>query len=255
MFGMDTLPFDRILRLVVLLIMISLIVFTYAKAYLNNKKKPSSFFKYLNFCLLTIITLVIILAGFIAATSIDHQDRYLTIGLPLLILLFSIFSIHSLVVSRVMYGAVAMYFTALFLHNYNDPVKQFDYKKVAGYVEQNARPGEPILFYHSTIALPFRYYYKGNHVLAPLPHEVHMDDSYMDNVKDTAELKNAMANIATTSNSYLLISDLNLPKYRYNANRLMVNDYLASHYKITLDTLYFGSSKQRSLRIRRLEKK
>jgi hypothetical protein len=255
LFGMDSLPFGRWWRLAVLLLLVSLLGFAYVQAYKKNKMAPSRYFARINFILLSAVTVVAILSVFIAVTGIDHQDRYLTIALPFFILAFTLFSAHSFMVSRVMYASVAIYFTALIFNNYSDPVKQYDYKKVAGYAETNARPGEPILFYHSTISLPFMNYYNGSNPIRPLPHEVHFDNSYMDNIKDTMELKNAMESISTTSNSYLLISDLNLPRYKNNPDRVMVNNYLASHYNITLDTLYFGASKQRALRLRRLEKK
>jgi len=50
------------------------------------------------------------------------------------------------------------------------------------------------------------------------------------------------------------VSDLAEERFRNDENRNMINNYLMKHYRITLDTLYYGRSKTRPLRIRRLEK-
>ncbi len=255
MLSMETLLVPHWLRLSLLILCVGLFIYSYIKAIRQNTSAAPKYFPVTNFSILTAVAIVAILAVFIAFTGIDHQDRYFTIALPMFVLSFALISIHGIFLGRILFAAFVLFYSALFVYHYNDPVKQFDYKKIAGYVEKNARPGEPLMFYQSTVSLPFMYYYKGTNPIAPLPHEVKMDTTYIVDIKDTVELKQSIEKIKTNSASYLLISDLNLPKYKDNPNRKMVNDYLSSHYNITLDTLYFGASKTRSLRIRRLEKK
>lgn len=255
MLSLETLFVHRWVRWCLLLISVVLFLFSYFKAYRQKTIDSQIYFNVTNFGIVCATAIVAELAFFIAVTGIDHQDRYFTIALPLFVLSFALIGIHGVKYGRMLFGAFVMYYALLFVYHYNDPVKQYDYKKVAAYVDKIAKPDEPVMFYHSTLVLPFKYYYSGKNLLVPLPHEVQMDTSYMVNVQDTVELKKSIESIKTSSDSYLLISDLNLPKYQNNPNRLMVNNYLALHYNITLDTLYFGASKQRSLRIRRLEKK
>lgn len=256
--SLESLLVERWLRVSLLAICAALFVYSYYTAYRQNKNSNENYFSLTKFSLITAIVIVVLLAGFIAATGIDHQDRYFTIALPLFMLTFGLIGIHGVFTGRMMFTAFVMYYCLLFIYHYKDPVKQYDYKEIAAYVEKKAMPGEPLLFYHGTLALPFKYYYTGKNEFYSLPHQVYMDTSYMVNIKDTAELKQSLDSIAydnrqTSPASYLLISDLNLPKYHNDPNRIMVNNYLASHYNITLDTLYFGSSRTRSLRIRRLE--
>jgi hypothetical protein len=253
--AMASLPLQRIVRLAILFIFIAFILFAYFKVYKRNKVQPSPYFSMINFNMAAAIALIAILAVFIAVTGIDHQDRYLTIAMPFFVLIYTLFSVHSFLQSRIIYGVLSLYFIAILSYTYYKPYKQYDYKAVAAYIEKKAKQKEPVLFYHSVVSLPFKYYYKGNNPVVPLPHQVYFDTSYMNNVKDTFELKQSLNNINNTSGSYLLVSDLTEPKYKNDSNRRMFNDYVNRHYKITLDTLYFGNSKNSPLRIRRLETK
>jgi len=255
MLAMGKLYFARQLRWVLLISFISLVTWSYLKAYKQNRKIKTFYFEAINLNILAALTVVIMLAILMAITKIDHEDRYLTIALPFFILWFTLIDRHIFLIRRVIYSLLSLFFIWLFIYNYSDTVKQYDYKGVVKYIHLEERKAEPILFYHSTVSLPFSFYYTGTNPLVPLPHEVHFDTSYMDGIKDTLELKQSIQNIKSIPASYLLISDLNEPMYDGNENKKMVNDYLTAHYIITLDTLFFGLSKNRPLRIRRLEKK
>jgi hypothetical protein len=254
--SLETLQTNKWLRLGLLIAFVATLAYGFYKAYkTNNTSANQKYFTIIKFCLIAVLTIVIIIAGFITIAGIDHQDRYFTIALPLLLLIFGLFGANSILIGRTFFALFILYYGILFVYHYKDPVKQFDYKGVAQYVQKTAKPTEPLLFYHGTLILPFQYYYNGNNKCYSLPHTVAMDTSYMNNVKDTSELKTSLASIESNTSSYLLISDLNLPIYKNDVNRKMVNDYLKTNYKITLDTLYYGKSFTRSLRIRRLEKK
>jgi hypothetical protein len=143
----------------------------------------------------------------------------------------------------------------LLLFIYRNRVKFYDFKSIAKYVTEIENNNEPILFYRNGLSLPFDYYYKGKNLIYPLPNAVTFDKNYLINFKDTTEMRKSIECINSTSNSYILISD---DKAVYlgslDMNRKMVDDYLVRNYKTTLDTLYFGKSKNYYLRIRCIEK-
>ncbi len=257
--SLESLQVERWLRLSLLVLCAGLFLFSFYIAYRQNKNSAENYFPVIKLSIVAAGVIVAALACFIGVTGIDHHDRYFTIALPLFLLSFGLIGIHGVFTGRIMFAAFVLFYSTLFIYHYKDPVKQFDYKKIAGFVEEKSRPGEPLLFYHGTLALPFKYYYTGKNQFYSLPHQVYMDTSYMVNVKDTVELKQSLSaikcDVICNPPSYLLISDLNLEQYKDDPNRKMVNDYLSLHYNITFDTLYFGNSKTRSLRIRRLEKK
>ena len=257
MLAMEKLYFARELRWVILLLFILLIAWSYLKGHKQNRLIKTFYFRAINLSILTSLAVIIMLAVVMAVTKIDYEDRYLIIALPLFILVFTLIDKHTFVLSRFIYILLTLFFSWLFfyIYYYSNPVKQYDYKGVAKYISLQARREEPILFYQSTISLPFGYYYKGSNPLIPLPHQVQFDTTYMNPVKDTFELKQSIDNIKGASRSYLLISDLNEAMYNGNENRKMVNDYINNHYSITMDTLFFGLSKKHSLRVRRVEKK
>jgi hypothetical protein len=239
------------IRHVILLVFAGLLLYTYSVAYKKNKTSPTAFFKTINFLLLTAIAAIVMMAAFITVTGIDHVDRYFTIIMPILILSYCLVSIYNYKTTIFLFSAYTVYLAVIFIYNYGSPVKEYDYKKVAAYIKSKENSNEPLLFYHSTLALPFRYYYKGNNRTVPVPHEVPFDNTYMANVKDTAELQQCIESNRMGSPSFLLISDLTEKQYQNNSNRIMVNNFLNTKYTLAFDTLYFGASKNRPLRIRR----
>jgi uncharacterized membrane protein len=254
LFASQLIPFERWVKLFVKIPFIIMLIYSYYKLYKQNKN--GNYFKNINKILVMNVVFVILLCCFFGLTRVDYQYRYLTILMPLSLLLFSTFEIYDLFRRRLIYGIISIFYGALLISNYWYPVKEFDYERIAKYVETVERKNEPVLFYHSTISLSFNYYYQGKNPLVPIPHEVRFDSTtYASDIKDTIELKRSIEKVSTTSGSYLLVSDLTEKQSIGNPNQKMVNDYLAAHYNISLDTLYFGRSKDYSFRIRRLEKK
>ena len=254
--AMGKLYFAREIRRAILIVFILLFALSYLQGLKQNRFIKTFYFRSINLIILTSLTVIIMLAVFMAVTKIDYEDRYFIIALPLFILVFTLIDQHAFVFSRFIYILLTFFFSWLFfyIYYYSNPVKQYDYKGVAKYISLQERQEEPILFYHSTISLPFGYYYKGSNSIIPLPHQVHFDTTYMNPIKDTFELKQSIDNIKSVSGSYLLISDLNEAMYNGNENIKMVNDYITNHYSITMDTLFFGLSMKHPLRVRRLEK-
>ncbi len=238
-------------RQLTVLLFAGLLIYAYATAYKKNKTNYSAFFKTINFLLVAAAGAILLMAVLIAVTGIDHVDRYLTIVMPVLILSYGLVSALHKKIATILFAAFAVYLTLLFAYTYAQPVKQFDYKNAAAYIDAEEKNNEPLFFYHSTVALPFRYYYKGSNRTLPVPHEVPFDNTYMENVKDTAALKQCMESNRNSSPSFLFISDLAEKKYANDSNRIMVNNYLNINYTLQLDTLFYGNSKTRPLRIRR----
>ncbi len=249
-------PFEKWLKLIIKIPFIVLLVYAYYKLYRQNKNVSGTYFNNINKVLVLSVVFVVLLSCFFGITRVDYQYRYLTILMPLAALLLSVFDIYGFFKRQLIFGAISIFYIALLAYNYRYPVKEYDYEQIAKYVDSEEKEKEPILFYHSTISLCFDYYYQGNNPLIPIPHEVRFDSTtYTSDIKDTVELRRSLEGVATPPGSYILVSDLTERQSIDNPNQKMVNDYLASHYRITLDTLYFGRSKNYSFRIRRLEKK
>ena len=256
LFALQLIPFERWLKWAIKIPFIVLLVYAYYKLYRRNKNINDPYFTNLNRLLVMIIVFVILLSCFFGITRVDYQYRYLTILMPLCALLLSVFNSYDFFKRQLIYGVISLFYVALLVSNYRQPLKEYDYELIAKYVEKLEQKKEPVLFYHSSISLCFNYYYTGNSTLVPIPHEVRFDSTtYTSDIKDTVELRQSIEGVNTPSGSYLLVSDLTEHQSIGNPNQKMVNDYLAAHYNITLDTLYFGRSKHYSFRIRRLEKK
>jgi uncharacterized membrane protein len=254
--ALQLIPFERWLKWAIKIPFILLLVYAFYKLYKQNKNTAGDHFKNIRKILVMIVVFVILLCCFFGLTRVDYQYRYLTIVMPLCVLLLSMFRIFDLLKQRLIFFVISIFYAALLVSNYWYPLKEYDYKQIAKYVEGIEKTKEPILFYHSTISLCFNYYYAGESPLVPLPHEVRFDSTtYTSDIKDTVELRRSIEGVATPSGSYLLVSDITELQSIGNPNQKMVNDYLASHYTITLDTLYFGRSTNYSFRIRRLEKR
>ena len=237
------------------IVFIVLIFFSIGKAYKKGYINKSKFIDFFNINILAICFLIILFWLAVSLTDIIYMDKYMSVCFPLFILILSLFSGFGTRKGSIIYGIFSIYFIILSIATYQHPVKTFDFKSIAKYIEKIERPGEPILFYRSAISLPFKYYYAGQNPYIPLPHEVNYAGSWVVNIKDTVELKQSINDIKTSSPSYLLISDLTLFESTINMHRKIITDYLSSHYNVTLDTLYIGWSQNRPLRIRRLEKK
>lgn len=248
-------PFEKGIRWAITAIYILLTGYAYYNCYKKYKNVETVFFKKINFILLSVIIVVILLGSFVAIVGIDYHDRYLTVGFSLFIILLVVYNSYSILLRNITFGIVAIYYFIILLLFYRYPVKHYDYKAIASYIEKIERKREPILFYHSTLSLPFMYYYKGHNNITPLPAKVKFDTTFLRNINDTIELKQSFEKLNKLSDSYILISDLTEPQYSEDINRKMVNNFLTAHFNITLDSLYYGLSGFHALRIRRLENK
>jgi hypothetical protein len=228
-------------------------------AYVNLFKKLSPlrgfFLEKYNMVLLTIAMLIPMFCLGFVATQVVYADNYMAVSFPLFMLMFTIFQNYPFVVSKFLYASLAIFFIMLLPYNFNHPVKTYDFITTADYIKTIERPGEPILVYKPAIALPFSHYYDGPNTIVPIPHQVTFDTGYLVNIRDTNELKQSIQNIKTTSNSYLMLSDTTIYEGYLDMHRQMVQDYLYSHYNVTLDTLFYGWSNINPLRIWRFEKK
>jgi hypothetical protein len=137
----------------------------------------------------------------------------------------------------------------LLIIKYKNPVKTYDYKSVARFIGEIEKPNEPILIYRPAIALPLNYYYEGENKIVPIPHPVNFDSSYLISLKDTFQLKHGIENAGNSSKEYILISDTTLYEGTLNMNREMISNYIYSHYNVSLDTLFYGCSRRKPLRI------
>lgn len=242
---------NRIIRLFIY----SAALYIYLKSFLKHLGQSHSFLKKYNVVLFTIPVLVTLFFIGIVVAHVGYAPKYMAVIFPLLILLFVIFDNYSFFFRSIIYAVISIYFIGILVIIYRHPVKTYDYKLVANYIQKIEHQSEPILIYRPAIALPFRYYYTGKNRIIPIPYPVRFDSSYLINIKDTVELKQSIENIKPASNSYLLLSDTTSFESNVSMNRDMVSDYLIEHYNIILDTLFTGWAKDKALRIREFKKK
>jgi uncharacterized membrane protein len=253
--GLDRVSFGNFGKVVFTLFSILLALYAYFILYKKHRELRDSFLTKINFILFTVLVFVLLYVFGFVLFRVQYADLYMAIVFPLFILLFTIFKVFSLSYMKLLYASLSLYFVFLLLLTYRYPIKFYDFKSIAKYVNEISSNNEPILFYRNGLSLPFGYYYKGNHLLCPLPKAVTFDKNYLINIKDTSDLRESIQHINTTSTTYILISDDRVGYlYTLNMNRKMVDDYLNNNYKTTLDTLCFGKSKNYYLRVRRIER-
>jgi len=255
MFAVQSLEADRKIRWLISALFILPLVYAYYRLYKTNRAVHNTQFINSSMSIIAVGFFVLMLSIVAAVLGVDYQDRYVTPAYPLFVLIFTLVSTFSFWGSRLFWMLQAGFYILLLVINYSSMVKQYDFKSISKYITAIERKSEPVLIYHGTVSLSFMYYYKGQNNVYPLPGPiVYNSSTFLDEIKDTLELKNAVEAVPATS-SYLLITDLAENKYAGDPNRKKINEYLHTHYTVSLDTLYFGNSKDRPLRIRRLEKK
>lgn len=246
---------DKKIRWLISAVFFAAVFFAYFKWYKTARVNKGPYFEIINVVILSVAVFVLLLSIVVTVIGVDYQDRYLTVSFPLFILVFTLFNIHSVLNQRLIFTVVAGFYITLLTINYSSMVKQYDFKSLANYIDTIEKEDEPVLVYHGTVSLSLKYYYKGQNRIVPLPDTVkYNSDTFLGEIKDTLELKQSIEAVNTTTQSYLLVTDLAEQKYAADANRKIINDYLNAHYTISLDTLFYGRSKDRPLRIRRLQK-
>ncbi len=246
---------SRVLKWGIKIPFILILLYSYYKFSKLNKKQAQPDFKIINAVLIITGVFILLILCFFGITRVDYQYRYLTIIFPLSILIFLNLNAFTLIIRQIIFCSIAVYYTVVLVFTYVVPVKEYDYERVAGFIQQIEKKGEPVLFYHNTISLSFNYYYKGSNTISPLPYKVKFDSSmYEGIITDSIQLQKILFNAIGASPSALIVSNYTDAKSVNSPGQLMFNNFLNAHYKISLDTLYFGRSKNHSLRIRRLEK-
>jgi hypothetical protein len=234
---------------------ICLFIFIYA-CYLyfkNPKDIKTSNYPRLNDIFILLLFSISQFFLFSITSDITLSTKYLAIISPLIILSFSVFKYLPRYKSVLAFSMFLIYNFLYLGFYYWHPVKSYDYKSIANFVMNEERYNEPLLFYRAGILLPFREYYSGKNSMIPLPKAVRFDTSYLIHIKDTLEIKQEIEKIKGSPKSFIFISDLTEFEYKLNMNRKLVDEYFGNKYKISLDTLVFGFTKEGPLRIRRLE--
>lgn len=251
--GINLIPQEKLLRWATRIFFMLFVIYAYVKIY-KSRKTPNNFkFININAVFVSSALLVSFFTIYLYFTGIKFSDRYMAIGSPLIALLFVIFTEYSLYTRNAIYITISIFFTFLLINGYSNPIKTYDYDSIAHYIGVIEHQGEPILLNSNTISGSFEYYYKGPNQIVQLPDTFKIEKSgFQVLITDTIELTQIIKSI--DSKSILLIND-NLIGYSSNLklNSQMLDQYLNLHYTITFDTLFFGKSKNQSLRIRRLE--
>ena len=251
--SLDMLPFDRIVRWIVIAASILVLVYAYFKLYKERRQTDKLYWNKINSILISGTLLVSFIALFFAKTGIDYNDRYLTIGFPLMILLWLLLNVYPQTKRTIIFFIIAGYYILLLTINYKYPKNDFDSRALAAYVTRIEKKDEPIFFYQKVLALPFKYYYNGKNTVVPLPDAIKFDSTYLSRIQDTVQLKQVIESVNSSSGSYLLITNRNDSRFENDADVKLLNEYLPMHYTVTTDTLFDGKYNQ--LRVRRLNKK
>lgn len=254
--ALQIIPVDRWLRWLIKIIILFLLLLGYYKLFKNCRLTKGKTFERLNILLFTVLALIILYCVIILFTHIEYSAKYFAIALPIILLVYLVFYQYKPELRNIFFSTCALYFAFLLLLFYRVPIKNYDYKSIVNYVTEIENPGEPLVFYNSFIVLPFETYYKGKNNLVSIPGPITFDSNYVANLKDTSLLIAKLRGDLKESSSFLFISnDMDQVILNRNMNRPMLDSFLNSHYKIILDTLVHGRSKDRYLRIRRFSVK
>jgi len=242
-----------LVRWVVIAAFVAALGFAYIKLYKKSHGTNKLYLNTINSILIAAAVLVLCIALLFAKTGIDYNDRYLTIGFPLMVLLWLLLNVYTNTIKIIIAATFVSFYILILAFNYKQPVNDFNSRALAAYVSRIEKPNEPILFYPKVLALPFKYYYNGKNVIGPLPDEIKFDTTYLSKIQDTVQLQRAIDKAGTSSGSYILITNRNDSRFENEADVILLNKYLPVHYNIISDTFFTG--KYNPLRVRRLSKK
>jgi uncharacterized membrane protein len=259
--GLNSLSDVRWVKLAIVLVFACFAFYLYLSLIRRDKligasepQAEGSFLNKMNLILLSTAIMVLWYLLVFTLLKVPYSDRYMAIVFPFLILFFALIVVASRVLMRLACASVIVFYLVLLLITFVPPIKFYDFQKLTEYVSRIEKPGEPILFYRNTMAMPFEYYYKGSNPLSPLPHPVTFDKDYIINLRDSLEVRLSFDKAVAGSKSFIVISDDNIGYlYSLNMNRKLVNDFIGNNYTASLDTLFYGRSRLYCLRVRRLQ--
>jgi 4-amino-4-deoxy-L-arabinose transferase-like glycosyltransferase len=241
---------NRIIRLLIYIPLLAGIIIHFIKPTIEHQRALKNYF-------LVVFSILIMIALYgiaFSVSNVGYEVKYQTVAFPLFMLIFIIICVYTPLLRNFVFGYIAVYFAILLTIKYANPVKTYDYKSVATYLESNQKQDEPIFIYRAVLALPLKYYYDSKNEVVPLPHAVNFNDNYRFSIEDTFQLQNSLLPKLSTADSFYFVSDTTRFEGFLDMKRDMVSEYLDSHYKKTLDTFLMGYGKAKCLRIRHYEK-
>jgi uncharacterized membrane protein len=126
------------------------------------------------FTIAVVVTTAFIAVAHFSAIPLELPRHTVALFLPLELGAFALIAGLRRPARTVALAGATLLFIALdvrALHaEYAYGAKYGDWARIAGYIERNESPGEPILVFRAANVLPLRYYYRGVNVLVPLPY-------------------------------------------------------------------------------------
>lgn len=251
------LPYGRFWAWLVRIMFISLSLISLHKLYTIDKKQKQPDLKRILEIIIPTIIILLIMAMVYTLSSLIFAYQYMTIAFPFYCLLYILFVVFSKNLKNYIYGIFSIYFIIVLLYTYKAPyIKSVDYKSIVEFVQRTEQVNEPILFHDKSIVMKFKYYYKGNNSLNPLPQLKFDLNFYNDDLKDTLELNQSIEKIYKDSRTILLITgnDIGFTKKKTLTNKMM-NCYIENNYIIQIDTTFKGIREDYNIRVRRLSRK
>ncbi|MEO6393611.1 MAG: glycosyltransferase family 39 protein [Pyrinomonadaceae bacterium] len=134
---------------------------------------------------------------------------------------------------------------------YRPWAKRGDWRRAAEYVSSKEQPGEPILFFSPTGALPFGYYYRGPNQLVPIPRPETFDTYDVERyvIHSETELIAQFGSIPGSPVYVWVVTDhfCRLQPVEFNCSLLEL--FLSRYYVTESDREFYGSRVRRLRRI------
>ena len=159
---------------------------------------------------ITVMALFSLLAYSVVGDSLIQQRHLSGMILPLVLIPLS--AVSFLRSKPLLDGWVALLIglSVFYLFTYYKPLaKPGDFERMGKFVMQNEKPNQPVLIFHADAILPFRYYYKGQNKMLPLPQENGTDAWNPRNniLKDEAQILNVINSQPGDPNEFWLVYD------------------------------------------------
>lgn len=254
---MDDLPLNRFGRWMVRILAILTILAACLK--MGNKKIIKLLDPAGRIAIFTVFALLIQFATilFFVREELLNSRHVSFFLVPSLVLVFSVLNISrdKKLLKSWVFVLICLYSIALF-QSYKVPAKIGDFKRIASYIMNNEKPGEPILIFPQENALPLKFHYSGSNILVPIPNKDGQDSTDGGNFV----LNNVLNNESEIMESLSVIKGkpealwvVRYPHYEYlgvKFNIEIFDKFIEKNYYIQTSKAFF-----KDVQVMRVEKK
>jgi hypothetical protein len=144
---------------------------------------------------------------------------------------------------RIWTGAMILLTAASMAQTYGALARIGDWARVAGFLERNARPGEPILVLTAEAAIPLKHYYRGPNPLLPLPagEDFKVYDTRELELRSEREIDAALARVPANRSLWVVTHPLHPDWLGIDYGFGVLEGYLARRYRVERNVLFYGT--------------